>query len=132
VENVSQVRQGTVQIFFLKKLFYYIDIKNKFKKIKKYILLYFQTKNTLNNYHYHNMNYKNTNVTAQPNMLYIVRFEPYRPHGFVFGDASPLISLTLQNTYNMLATSTTNKAMTMDACFRCGISQSPHLKTSCP
>jgi hypothetical protein len=80
----------------------------------------------------HNMNYKNTNITAQPNMLYIVRFEPYRPHGFVLGDASPLMSLTPQNTYNMLATSTTNKAMTLVARFRCGISQSPHLKTSCP
>jgi len=78
------------------------------------------------------MNYKNTNVTVQPNMLYIVCFESYRLHGFVLGDASPRISLTPQNTYNMLATSTTNKVMTLDARFRCGISQSPHLKTSCP
>jgi len=50
------------------------------------------------------------NVTAQPNMLYIVRFGPYHPHGFVPSDTSPLLSLTPQNTYNMLATSTTNKA----------------------
>ena len=73
------------------------------------------------------MNYKNTNITAQPNMLYIVRFESYRPHGFVFGDASSLISLTPQNKYNMLVTSTINKAMTLDARFQCGILQSPHL-----
>ena len=45
-------------------------------------------------------------VTARLNMLYIVRFVPYHPHGFVLGDASPLLSLTPQNTYNMLATST--------------------------
>jgi hypothetical protein len=49
-------------------------------------------------------------VTAQPNMSYIIRFGPYHPHGFVFGDASPLLNLTPQNTYNMLVTSTTNKA----------------------
>jgi hypothetical protein len=42
-------------------------------------------------------------VTARPNMLYIVRFGPYRPHGFVPGDASSLLSLTPQNAYNMLA-----------------------------
>jgi hypothetical protein len=30
------------------------------------------------------------NVTALPTMLYIVRFGPYRPHGFVPGDASSL------------------------------------------
>ena len=42
------------------------------------------------------------NVTAQPNMLNIVRFGPYRPHVFVPGDASPLLSLTSQNTFNML------------------------------
>jgi len=49
-------------------------------------------------------------VTAQLNMSYIIPFGPYCPHGFVFGDASPLLSLTPQNTYNMLVTSTTNKA----------------------
>jgi hypothetical protein len=32
----------------------------------------------------------------------------------------------------MLATNTTNKALALDAHFRCGISQSPHLKTSRP
>jgi len=42
-------------------------------------------------------------------MLYIVRFRPYRPHGFVPGDASHLPSLTPQNAYNMLATNTINK-----------------------
>jgi len=26
------------------------------------------------------------NVTARPNLLDIVHFEPYRPHGFVLGD----------------------------------------------
>jgi hypothetical protein len=49
------------------------------------------------------------NVTTQFNMLYIVRFRPYRPHGFVPGDAIHLLSLTPQNAYNMLATNTTNK-----------------------
>jgi hypothetical protein len=43
-------------------------------------------------------------------MLYIVRFGPYRPHGLVPDDVSSLLSLTSQNAYNMLATSTTNKA----------------------
>ena len=43
-------------------------------------------------------------------MLYIVRFGPYRLHGFVPGDASLILSLTPQNAYIMLATSTTNKA----------------------
>jgi len=36
-------------------------------------------------------------------MLYIVHFGPYRPHGFVPGDASSLLSLTPQNAYSMLA-----------------------------
>jgi hypothetical protein len=48
-------------------------------------------------------------VTARPNLLYIVRFGPYRPHGFVPGDASPHLSLTPQNAYDKLATSTFNK-----------------------
>jgi hypothetical protein len=34
-------------------------------------------------------------VIARPNMPYIVRFEPYRPHGFVLGDVSTLLSMTL-------------------------------------
>jgi hypothetical protein len=34
------------------------------------------------------------NVTTRLNMLYIVHFGSYRPHGFVSGDASPLLSLT--------------------------------------
>jgi hypothetical protein len=59
-------------------------------------------------------------------MLYIARFGPYRPHGFVHGDASPLLSLTPQNAYNMLATSTTNKALALDACFRYEISHWAH------
>jgi hypothetical protein len=61
------------------------------------------------------------NVTARPNMLYIVRFGRYRPHDFVLGDASPLLSLTPQNAYNMLATSTTNKASYQTLTRRCGI-----------
>jgi len=61
------------------------------------------------------------NVTAQPNMLYIVCFGPYRPHSFVLDDASPLLSLTPQNTYNMLATSTTNKVSYQTLTYRCGI-----------
>ena len=43
------------------------------------------------------------NVTTQPNLLYIVRFGPYRPHGFVPSDASLLLSPTSQNTYDKLA-----------------------------
>jgi hypothetical protein len=66
-------------------------------------------------------------VTARPNMLYLVRFGPYRPHGFVPGDASPLLSLTPQNAYNMLATSTTNKASYQTLTRRCGILQSTPL-----
>jgi hypothetical protein len=49
-------------------------------------------------------------VTARPNLLYIVRFGPYRPHGFVHSDATPHLSLTPQNTYDKLAISTLNKA----------------------
>jgi hypothetical protein len=63
------------------------------------------------------------NVTTRPNMLYIVRFGPYRPHGFFPGDASPLLSLTPQNAYNMLATSTTNKVSYQLLTHRCGILQ---------
>jgi hypothetical protein len=62
-------------------------------------------------------------VIARPNMLYIFRFGPYRPHDFVPGDAGPLLSLTPQNTYNMLATSTTNKASYQTLTRRCGILQ---------
>jgi hypothetical protein len=50
-------------------------------------------------------------------MLYIVRFEPYRPHDFIIGDASSLLSLTSQNVYNMLVTSTTDKTLTLNARF---------------
>jgi len=43
-------------------------------------------------------------VTAWPNLPNIVRFGPYHPHEFVFGDhAWP------QNASDKLATSTTNK-----------------------
>ena len=42
------------------------------------------------------------NVTTQPNMLYIVHFGSYRPHGFVSGDVSSLLSLTPQNTYSSI------------------------------
>ena len=70
------------------------------------------------------------NVTVRPNMLYIVRFRPYRPHGFVSGDASPLLSLTPQNAYNMLATSTTNKVSNQLLTRRCWILQSTPLKKS--
>jgi hypothetical protein len=34
-------------------------------------------------------------VIAQPNMSYIICFGSYRPHGFVLGDASTLLSMTL-------------------------------------
>jgi hypothetical protein len=71
-------------------------------------------------------------VTTRPNLPYIVRSRPHRPHGFVPSDVSPLISLTSKSTYNRSTTSTTHKALTLNARFRCGISQSPHLKTSHP
>jgi len=48
-------------------------------------------------------------VIARPNLPYIVRFGPYRPHDFVSGDASPYLSLTPQNAYDKSATSTLNK-----------------------
>jgi len=50
-----------------------------------------------------------SNVTARPNLPYIVRFGLYRPHGFVPGDMSPHLSLTPQNTYDKLTTITFNK-----------------------
>jgi hypothetical protein len=34
-------------------------------------------------------------VTVQPNLPYIVHFEPYRPHDFIPDDMSQLLSLTL-------------------------------------
>jgi len=49
-------------------------------------------------------------VTVLPNLPYIVRFGPYRPHGFVLGDTSSHLSLMPQNTYDKLATITLNKA----------------------
>jgi hypothetical protein len=63
------------------------------------------------------------NVIIRPNLPYIVRFGPYHPHGFVSGDASLLLSLTPQNTYDMLATSTLNKASYHSLTRRCGILQ---------
>jgi hypothetical protein len=56
-------------------------------------------------------------VIVRPNLLYIIRFGPYRPYGFVLGDTSPLLSLMPQNTNNRSATSTTHKAMALDARF---------------
>jgi hypothetical protein len=67
-------------------------------------------------------------VTAWPNLPYIVRFKPYRPHSFVPGYASPLLNLTPQNTYDKLATSTLNKASYHSLTRRCGILQSTPLK----
>jgi hypothetical protein len=68
------------------------------------------------------------NVTARPNLPYIVRFGPYRPHGFVPGDASPHLSLMPQNAYDKLATSTLNKASHHSLTRRCAILQSTPLK----
>jgi hypothetical protein len=68
------------------------------------------------------------NVTAQPNLPYIVRFGPYHPYGFVPGDASPLLSLTPQNTYDKLATSTLNKVSYHSFTRRCGILQTISFK----
>ena len=67
-------------------------------------------------------------ITARPNLPYIVHFEPYRPHGSVPGDASPLLSLTPQNTYDKLATNILNKASYHSLTRRCGILQSTPLK----
>ena len=61
-------------------------------------------------------------------MPYIVRFGPYHPHGFFPGDASPLLSLTPQNAYDKLATSTLNKAIYHSFTRRCEILQSTPLK----
>jgi len=55
--------------------------------------------------------------------MYIIRFGPNCLHSFIPGDASPFLSLTPQNAYNMLATSTINKALTLDTRFQYGISQ---------
>ena len=63
------------------------------------------------------------NVTVRPNLPYIVRFGPYRPHGFVPGDASSLVSLMPQNAYDKLATSTLNKVSYHSLTRRCGILQ---------
>jgi hypothetical protein len=62
-------------------------------------------------------------------MSYIIRFGPYRPHGFVLGDASSFLSLTPQNTYNMLATNTANKTSYQTLTRRYGILQSTPLKS---
>ena len=59
-------------------------------------------------------------VAAPPNLSYIVRFGPYRPHGFVPGDASPHLSLTSQNAFDKLAISTLNKANYQSLTRRCG------------
>jgi len=73
------------------------------------------------------------NVTASPNLPYIVRFEPYRPHGFVSEDASSLLSLTPQNAYDKLATSTLNKVSYHSLTRRCGILHYlSHTKTTPP
>jgi len=69
-------------------------------------------------------------VTTRPNLPYIVRSRPYCSHGFVLSDVSPLMSLTSKSTYSRSTISTTHKALALNARFRCGISQSPHLKTS--
>jgi hypothetical protein len=68
------------------------------------------------------------NVTTQPNLLYIVRFGPYRPHGFVPGDASPSLSLTPQNGYDKSATNTLNKVSYHSLTRRYEILQSTPLK----
>jgi hypothetical protein len=64
-------------------------------------------------------------ITARLNLPYIVRFGPYRPHCFVPGDTSPLLSLTPQNVYDKLATNTLNKVSYHSLTRRCGILQVP-------
>jgi hypothetical protein len=61
------------------------------------------------------------NVIAWPNTPYIVCFGPYCPHGFVSDDASPHLSLTLQNTYDKLTISTLNKINYQTLTHRCVI-----------
>jgi hypothetical protein len=63
------------------------------------------------------------NVTARPNLPYIVRFGPYCPHSFVPGDASPLLNLAPPNVYDKLATNTLNKDNYHSLTCQCGILQ---------
>jgi hypothetical protein len=69
------------------------------------------------------------NVTARPNLPYIVRFGPYRPYGFVPGDASPSLSLTPQNTYDKSTTNTLIKVSYHSLTRQCRILQSTPLKS---
>ena len=69
-------------------------------------------------------------VTARPNLPYIVRFGPYRPHNFVPGDTSPQVSLTPQNTYDKLATITLNKVSYQSLPVDVGYDNPPPLR--CP
>jgi hypothetical protein len=62
-------------------------------------------------------------ITARPNLPYIVCFGPYRPHGFVPGDASPFLSLMPKNAYDKSATNTFNKASYHSFTRRCRILQ---------
>ena len=55
-------------------------------------------------------------VTASPNLLDIVCSEPYRPHGFIFGD-----HVWLQNMPDKSATNTTNKTSYQILTQRCWI-----------
>jgi hypothetical protein len=70
-------------------------------------------------------------VTARPNLPYIIHFGPYRPHDFVPGDVSPLLSLTSQNAYNKLATSILNKVSYHSLTRRCGILQICFMEKKC-
>ena len=63
------------------------------------------------------------------NLPYIVRFGHYCPHGFVPSDASPPLSLTPQNVYDKLATSTLNKTSYHSLTRRCEILQSTSLRS---
>ena len=73
--------------------------------------------------------YTIVDVITQPNLLYIVRFGPYRSHSFALGDVSLLLSLTPQNTYDKLITNTLNKAIYHSLTHRCGILQSTPLRS---
>jgi len=68
-------------------------------------------------------------VTTRPNLPYIIRFGPYRPHSFVPGDASLLLSLTPQNVCDKLATNILNKASHHSLTRQYGILQSTPLKS---
>jgi len=74
-----------------------------------------------------NIGYVRCNSAAQP-AVYCPLWA-FRPRGFVPGDVSPSLSLTPQNAYNMLATSTTNKVNYQTSPADVGYYNSPPLRS---